>query len=58
MCTADYRRTKLNTRRIKMKLYDSGVFLVNGTEIVSDEAAVQQKTGRAVSKKEAAKLLR
>ena len=55
MCTADYRRTKLNTRRIKMKLYDSGVFLVNGTEIVSDEAAVQQKTGRAVSKKEAAK---
>ena len=38
-----------------MKLYDSGVFLVNGTEIVSDEAAVQQKTGRAVSKKEAAK---
>ena len=41
-----------------MKLYDGGAYLVNGTEIIADtpdaSAAVQQKTGRAVSKQEAA----
>lgn len=42
-----------------VKLYDSGVYLLNGTEIVeaSDgiEAAIQAKTGHAVSKGEAGK---
>ena len=28
-----------------IKLYDKGVYLVNGTEIMEDAAAVQQKTG-------------
>ena len=41
-----------------MKLYDGGAYLVNGTEIVADTqdavAAIQQKTGHAVSKQEAA----
>lgn len=27
-----------------MKLYDSGVYLVNGKEIMTDAAEVQQKT--------------
>ena len=31
-----------------MKLYDSGVYLVNGKEIMTDAAEVQQKTGKAV----------
>ena len=30
-----------------MKLYDSGVYLVNGKEIMTDAAEVQQKTGKA-----------
>ena len=42
-----------------MKLYDSGVYLVKGKEIVADSpdapAAIMQKTGSAVSKEEAAK---
>ena len=33
-----------------MKLYDSGVYLVNGKEIMTDAAEVQQKTGKAVTK--------
>ena len=37
-----------------IKLYDKGVYLVNGTEIMEDAAAVQQKTGRAVTREEAA----
>ena len=37
-----------------MKLYDSGVYLVNGSEIMTDAAAVQQKTGKAVTKEQAA----
>ena len=41
-----------------MKLYDGGAYLINGTEIIADApdaaAAVQQKTGRSVSKQEAA----
>lgn len=34
----------------RMKLYDSGVYLVNGKEIMTDAAEVQQKTGKAVTK--------
>ena len=37
-----------------IKLYDKGVYLVNGTEIMEDAAAVQQKTGQAVTQEEAA----
>ena len=29
-----------------MKLYDSGVYLVNGKEIMTDATEVQQKTGK------------
>ena len=38
-----------------MKLYDNGVYLVNGNEIIEDAAALPQKVGRVVSKEEAAK---
>ena len=42
-----------------IKLYDNGVYLVHGTEIVEDNAdsaaALQQKCGAAPSKEEAAK---
>ena len=41
-----------------MKLYDSGVYLVNGTELVADDAqaaaAIKSRTGREVTKAEAA----
>ena len=41
-----------------MKLYDSGVYLVNGTELVVDDAqaaaAIKSRTGREVTKAEAA----
>lgn len=41
-----------------MKLYDSGVYLVNGTELVADSAealaAVADRTGTAVTKEQAA----
>ena len=41
-----------------MKLYDSGVYLVNGTELVADDAqaaaAIKSKTGREVTKAGAA----
>ena len=37
-----------------MKLYDSGVYLVNGKEIMTDATEVQQKTGKAVTKEQAA----
>ena len=40
-----------------MKLYDSGVYLVNGTELVADDAqaaaAIKSRTGREVAKAEA-----
>ena len=36
-----------------LKLYDGGAYLVNGTEIITDEAEVKAKTGREVSKEEA-----
>ena len=29
-----------------VKLYDGGAYLVNGTEIITDEAEVKAKTGR------------
>ena len=42
-----------------IKLYDNGVYLVNGTEIIEDNAdaasALQSKCGKAPSKEEAAK---
>lgn len=42
-----------------IKLYDNGVYLVNGSEIVEDNAqaldAVLAKTGKKVTKEEAAK---
>ena len=42
-----------------MKLYEHGVYLINGTELVEDgsdaAAAVQSKTGEAVTKEAAAK---
>lgn len=36
-----------------VKLYDGGAYLVNGTQIITDEAEVKAKTGREVSKEEA-----
>lgn len=39
----------------RMKLYDSGVYLVNGKEIMTDATEVQQKTGKAVTKEQAAR---
>ncbi len=38
-----------------LKLYESGVYLVHGTEIVSDPAALPQVCGRAVTQGEAIK---
>ena len=38
----------------RMKLYDSGVYLVNGKEIMTDATEAQQKTGKAVTKEQAA----
>ncbi len=42
-----------------IELYDGGVYLLNGTELVADNgeavAAIEAKTGRKVDKKEAAK---
>ena len=38
-----------------IKLFESGVYLVNGTEIVTDPAEVAAKTGAALSPAEAAK---
>ncbi len=38
-----------------LKLYESGVYLVHGTEIVSDPAALPQVCGRAVTQDEAIK---
>ena len=37
-----------------VKLYDKGVYLVNGTEIVEDVKEAERKAGRAVSRDEAA----
>ena len=38
-----------------MKLYDTGVYLVNGTQIVTDETQLQAATGKNTSKDEAKK---
>ena len=42
-----------------IELYDGGVYLLNGTELVADNgeaaAAIEAKTGKKVDKKEAAK---
>ena len=38
-----------------IKLYESGVYLVNGTEVVTDPAEVTAKTGKTVSAAEATK---
>ena len=36
-----------------VKLYDGGVYLVNGREIVTDPAALPGKCGRTITKEEA-----
>ncbi len=38
-----------------VKLYDKGVYLLNGTEILEDAREIKEKTGREVSPGEAAK---
>lgn len=38
-----------------IKLYESGVYLVNGTELVTDPAEVAAKTGKSVSQSDAVK---
>ena len=38
-----------------LKLYDTGIYLVNGTEIVTDPAEVAAKTGKAVCKEAASR---
>lgn len=42
-----------------MKLYEQGVYLLHGTELIADgpeaQAEIKQKTGREVAKSEAAK---
>ncbi len=38
-----------------VKLYDKGVYLVNGTEIVTDREALKEKTGQEVTQESAAK---
>jgi len=38
-----------------VKLYDGGIYLLNGTEIVEDPAALPSKCGRAVTKEEGKK---
>lgn len=38
-----------------LKLYDTGIYLVNGSEIVTDPREVTAKTGKVVSKEEALK---
>ena len=40
-----------------LKLYDKGVYLLNGTEIVEEKEAVAAKTGKDVTPQEAAKNL-
>ena len=40
-----------------LKLYDKGVYLLNGTEIVEEKEAVAAKTGKDVTPQEAACLL-
>ena len=37
-----------------VKLYDGGIYLLNGTEIVTDAAQVAAKTGRTVTPEEGA----
>ncbi|MDE6939213.1 MAG: hydratase, partial [Lachnospiraceae bacterium] len=38
-----------------VKLYDRGVYLLNGTEIVEDAQAVKAKTGREITQADASK---
>ena len=42
-----------------MKLYEQGVYLLHGTELIADgpeaQAEIKQKTGREIAKSEAAK---
>ncbi len=38
-----------------IKLYEGGAYLVNGEELVTDEAILKSKTGKDISKEEAAK---
>ena len=41
-----------------LKLYDKGVYLLNGTEIVEEKEAVAAKTGKDVTPQEAARIRR
>ena len=41
-----------------VKLYDKGVYLLNGTEIAEDARQVEQKTGQKISREEAVKQTR
>ena len=62
-----YSRVKFNQRpissnsqwrlRYMIKLYDTGVYLVNGSDLCSEEAEVLQKTGCTVTKSDAVKVL-
>ena len=38
-----------------VKLYDKGVYLLNGTEVVEDARAIKEKTGKEISPAEASK---
>ena len=38
-----------------VKLYDKGVYLLNGAEIAEDARQVEQKTGQKISREEAVK---
>ena len=38
-----------------IKLYDGGAYLINGEELVTDEALLKSRTGKDISKEEAAK---
>lgn len=38
-----------------VKLYDGGIYLLNGTEIVEDPAVLPSKCGRAVTKEDGKK---
>ena len=45
----------LKEEKNMVKLYDKGVYLLNGTEIAEDARQVEQKTGQKISREEAVK---
>ena len=54
-CHISHLKTGQNTKGdfSMVKLYDGGIYLVNGREIVTDPAALPGKCGRNVTKEEA-----